>query len=551
MVTLSENSCRVCLNCPGFGDEYRPLATLQHNERDGKELYQNILGVVSLADGPSHPQQVCFQCENILIAFYNFRQQCQKNEKLLNDYLNCDATFDGECCVEAIEDDSDSGLDTQACTPSSITGTFSNVLTTDEIDTVVESLIKCSEESLPSLLGDIDLAIDAINTTDCIEAAVVAAAHATDTSNSSSTTASKSSRSSDSVQSTKSNRRSKRGGSRQRGGVKKSSPITFHGFDENTIISNVAEMILNCGKDFRCSICEHNYKTKYDLKRHCYRHYNVEIEKPSCCHCSLTFDKHTHLKRHVEKLHPHDDHFQCATCERKFYNSFHLKMHLHTSHKPRKKWELKRKPCPQCGEMVQRLERHIMRFHEGIVFICDLCEGKRSYKNKVDLLAHMKTVHLQQKLHKCSYCDRRFAGWVSKSAHEIKAHTNKYPYTCDICNYRCCVKIRFEDHLRSHAREKVYKCPICLFGFATVSSLKQHYDSHSVASENKCKVCNVYFRRTKQLARHIQAHHDKPQIPLFQCPICPGKPIFGIDTLSNHFDTCHPDVEIAPTKDNV
>lgn len=533
MVTLSENSCRVCLNCPGFGEEYRPLATLQHNERDGKELYQNILGVVSLVDGPNYPQQLCFQCENILIAFYNFRQQCQKNEKLLNDYLNCDASYDGKCCVEVLEDDSDSGLDTHVGTPSVISS-YSNVLTTEEIDSVVESLIKSSETSLPTL-GAIDL-IDVIDT-DTVEAAAIAAAESANTTSQSN--------SKDSV------RPKTRGSKLKNSQAKKAAPVTFLGFDENTIISNVSELMACCGKKFLCTICDNNYKTKYDLKRHCYRHYNVEIEKPGCSHCSLTFDKHSHLKRHVEKLHLREDHFQCATCLRKFYNAFHLKMHLHNSHKPRKKWELKRKPCPQCGEMVQRLQRHISRFHEGIVYICDLCNGNRTYKNKVDLKAHMQTVHLNQKLHKCNFCNLRFAGWVSKSAHEIKAHTKKYPFVCTICEYKCCSKIRYEDHLRSHIGEKVYKCPICMFGYATTSSLKQHYNSHSMVSENKCDQCKVYFRRTKHLARHIENHHDKPHIPLFQCPICPGKPIFGIDTLGNHFNTCHPDVEIAPTKDNV
>lgn len=166
MVTLSEDSCRVCLLSCHNGDlPYKSMYQMQYHHKDGQELYKELLGTNFLVEARGYPKMICSQCEKIVVAFHEFRTQCTKNEKLLLNFIDSLNVFDGHCMVEAISED-DSGLDTlvdyapnHSCfeTPDDL-----DIFTTEEIDDVVDKLIESSYELNSDKLVDLGTSIEEI-----------------------------------------------------------------------------------------------------------------------------------------------------------------------------------------------------------------------------------------------------------------------------------------------------------------------------------------------------------------------------------------------------
>lgn len=172
MVTLSEDSCRVCLlsNVNATATEqpakqpYKSMYQVQHADgKDGQELYKELLGTNFLIEARGYPKMICPQCEKIVIAFHEFRAQCTKNERLLLNFIDSLNVFEGhECMVEVInEDEEDSGLDT-LLDAASVPNDDLDFFTTEEIDSVVDKLIESSYELNTDKLVDLGTSIEEI-----------------------------------------------------------------------------------------------------------------------------------------------------------------------------------------------------------------------------------------------------------------------------------------------------------------------------------------------------------------------------------------------------
>ena len=175
---------------------------------------------------------------------------------------------------------------------------------------------------------------------------------------------------------------------------------------------------------------------------------------------------------------------------------------------------------------------HLLTHNVAKPFRCLECN--LSYAFKGALTRHMK-IHTKEKLYLCSKCDMLFLEEQQLVQH-IKVHLNK-DYSCNICDFICDNKMKFDYHNKAHASHKKFMCKNCDFLSITKNTLATHHgtciqpSSYSyecsdcsskfrfgnalvthaqIVHQNKkpfvCSCCNVSFSRKYNLARHMKVH---------------------------------------------
>lgn len=357
MVTISKQSCRVCLS-----DEHKCTDLFESTEHEGnliKEFYFNIVAQntdktkvdlqINKNNTQSYPQFICQNCKSSIIYLKNFIENCVQNEKLLQWIVNENKKHENE--------------------------DITHVEILKESDNITE-LVRLQTANLSERFAD--------------------------------------------------------------------------NLSDETILQ-IDSIVLNSNTGvFLCKICNNQFVTKYDLKRHCYRHIGIEIDRPKCDTCVKSFKHHNELKNHINSCHPENQTFVCQQCNKDFYNQLTYRIHTLTYHKPKNKITNTKKLCNICGIKVPRLDIHVdIHRSEQDYFRCAVCPEK-SYKRKAQLRVHIKTTHMKLKLRKCNYCEMRFSNSVSKTTHEVLEHDLEYPYKCNQCSYKCCTRYLYLRHIKMH-----------------------------------------------------------------------------------------------------
>ncbi|XP_035657631.1 zinc finger protein 568-like [Branchiostoma floridae] len=174
-------------------------------------------------------------------------------------------------------------------------------------------------------------------------------------------------------------------------------------------------------QNFLCHLCGKGFPTKYQHKRHQYRHNNNCI----CNICSKSVHGKTALQHHMDFAHRNKT-LKCPHCD-KTYKSYggyiaHKSTHAQEEHE-----------CKDCGRKFSKktaLYRHRGKAHVTPKQKCDTC-GKL-FHHPSHLEQHMKT-HMgdEARTHKCPTCPASFK-WPKALAKHQTTHEGKK--TCTICN---------------------------------------------------------------------------------------------------------------------
>ncbi len=144
---------------------------------------------------------------------------------------------------------------------------------------------------------------------------------------------------------------------------------------------------------------------------------------------------------------------------------------------------------------------------------------------------HFKFVHELKNTIPCEWkgCSKMFKNISSLNKH-MKIHeipVEERPYVCDVigCSYRTLSNCNLETHKIKHSEQKLFKCSECERSFKSEQRLKTHQQIHEVRLKFSCDYpdCNAVYQQFKTLKRHKQKVHENMDLKVFRCdwPVMP------------------------------
>ena len=192
-----------------------------------------------------------------------------------------------------------------------------------------------------------------------------------------------------------------------------------------------------------------------------------------------------------------------------------------------------------------------------------VCRCGKAYPRPIQLMEHIKSVHLQLKDYMCKECGSAVSSQSTLNVHLRRDHSNlEYDNENDIALKPLHVKLELNDQCSERADNKekldppevpLYSCEECGCGYGRKSSLNRHtrdihgkkltrrknsktvYDEYKDNEPNKCK-CGKAFGRLEHLEKHIKSVHLKIRDCI--CDEC-GSAFTSTTNLKCHIKSVH------------
>ena len=231
-------------------------------------------------------------------------------------------------------------------------------------------------------------------------------------------------------------------------------------------------------------------------------------------------DNGDHAKS-LKKLRPKN--FTCPKCNKKFETNYKLKLHDDVNH-----LKLKLHECQICGKqfgLVYNLRAHMLQIHNGVK---PVQTTKRVFEKKFDcnecterfistkrLNAHIQTVHLKLKPHKCPQCSAAFGFIHNLKSHFNSVHQREKTHQCKLCPIKFSHGGHLNRHVQAvHEQQKTYRCKLCPIKFSLERNLNKHMDTthpkdwtEKVPQTFDCSMCNLKYHQKVNLEKHIKMIH--------------------------------------------
>ena len=231
----------------------------------------------------------------------------------------------------------------------------------------------------------------------------------------------------------------------------------------------------------------------------------------SCDICGSTFVKQSSLKFHKRTVHDGEKTHNCQICENKSFINSSL------------------------------LIDHMISFHQGLKYECDVCEA--SYSQSNGLKKHVKKSHGPDDFLRCKKYVREFHLKkrkelnIKKMPRPIKIKENVI-HKCDLCNKVLANSSSLKQHITNvHEGLRLFQCDLCGKSFKMKCYLKEHIKAiHEESDEYKCVHCGKLIRSKGGLKEHIISVHEN--LKNFACDVC-GKFYKSELQLKKHKTTVH------------
>lgn len=205
-----------------------------------------------------------------------------------------------------------------------------------------------------------------------------------------------------------------------------------------------------------CDICGKIYYNAAKLKRHKIVHTKLE-KNIFCLHCTQIFAREANLQIHIKKYHSGKPlpRKVCNICGSSVLN---LKSHINLRHTL----------GPKIKQKGTNNEKRVCRA------LCNIC-GKSCDSNAA-LKVHLRS-HSTECLFECDKCDKRYKTPSGLKIH-LKRHIDERDHICEYCNKGFYTKQILDSHLRTHTGEKPFCCDVCGRSFSQRGSLRTHIKIH-------------------------------------------------------------------------
>lgn len=178
--------------------------------------------------------------------------------------------------------------------------------------------------------------------------------------------------------------------------------------------------------EFICIVCGKKFKSPRGLEKHESSHNRVGTEKKgppqfSCDLCGKKLSTKSSVFCHMNELHVKERKHKCNYCEKTFYRTDRLKIHVISAHMDPSQWP----------------------------HVCKICDNKR-FITKASLKIHWR-IHSGERPYACGYCKNTYIHYSDWNRH-TQTHTGNFRYRCDICQKGFNRANILASHKRTHAR---------------------------------------------------------------------------------------------------
>lgn len=156
------------------------------------------------------------------------------------------------------------------------------------------------------------------------------------------------------------------------------------------------------------------------------------------------------------------------------------------------------------------------------------------FTKSVNVVAHIKAVHIGLRPFICESCGRSFQSKGALKDHQI-THSDERPWACSQCPKRFKNQARLKTHEDIHNTTS-YICPHCGLALNTKRTLKMHLVVHSNEKKYKCNYCGSEYKRSKALKNHLILHTG---LRPYSCPFC-NKTFANGSNCRSHKKKAHP-----------
>ncbi|XP_022833980.1 uncharacterized protein LOC111361803 [Spodoptera litura] len=195
--------------------------------------------------------------------------------------------------------------------------------------------------------------------------------------------------------------------------------------------------------------------------------------------------------------------------------------------------------CPECKKKFtdsSGLHCHRKLHTNKMPFKCELCDYK--CKVKKYLTRHMKKTHTEPTEHQCDICGKCFH-FSCKLRDHMRVHTGEKPHKCDVCGKAFSSTYSLNGHKLIHTGEKPYQCTHCDYACRDTSTIRRHIERHlGISKDFPCSLCNKIFKRKDTLQFHLDEVHFELDPRKYPCEHC-DKVFKTKNTLNVHNNTVH------------
>ena len=198
--------------------------------------------------------------------------------------------------------------------------------------------------------------------------------------------------------------------------------------------------------------------------------YRKHWQISDCQTCKDLCENKSKLRKHIEKHHRIETSTMCLICKKSYSDKYALKMHMKRLHGDLLSQDKGGKVCTLCEETVPDLKEHMETHHDDTGLMCKLCN--KQLRQDESLRSHFIQMHSQAGKTVCQFCGGSFA---NIEAHVATLHLNEKPHKCDKCSYSHATKIGLKNHkLYFHPKGNAHMCHMCPYKSHHKSNLKQH-----------------------------------------------------------------------------